>query len=411
MSDTQANPKILNVAILNQAQMDFGYDFMKMVAALQKQVERDFAPTWGVGVNLIPVDSISDDDYLALILVKNATVAGALGYHDTTPKGNPIGYVFVETTLRDGGKIPVTVSHELLEMLGNPDISGMIRNPQNNYVYAREACDAVQNEEYGIDGIPVSNFVLPAWFNNTVSGGKVDFLGNCSGSFQIDRGGYMPVQVGGQWTQIFGSKEAELAYKADAHYRSPRILNGELPVLASRSLTEIPIMDPQLFQSQSSQFQQRAVNLKLDWNAIKDRVLQDGPIVLDVAEILIQRGLTVDAALQVVTKLGSEWNTIFGYVLKEQQDPNSPSRLLAQQTAAFGGGGILLPLVIKQVLAPLIRTHLPTVLLPAWDDLINNHLNELLQALVSLLPNSNTATNTSPSNPPSTSGTPVINIP
>jgi len=50
-----------------------------------------------------------------LLLADNADVAGALGYHDQRPGQKPVGFVFVETSLKNGDKPSVTLSHEVLE--------------------------------------------------------------------------------------------------------------------------------------------------------------------------------------------------------------------------------------------------------------------------------------------------------
>jgi hypothetical protein len=61
-----------------------------------------------------------------------------------------------------------------------------------------EMCDAVQDESYEIDGIGVSNFVLPLYFTASAErGGRNDFLGtrNKGGktlsSFGVNPGGYI----------------------------------------------------------------------------------------------------------------------------------------------------------------------------------------------------------------------------
>jgi hypothetical protein len=63
-----------------------------------------------------------------------------------------------------------------------------------------EMCDAVQAEIYEIDGVPVSNFLLPLYFTGTRDvdevGARNDFLGRSHGgstlrSFGINPGGYI----------------------------------------------------------------------------------------------------------------------------------------------------------------------------------------------------------------------------
>ena len=58
-------------------------------------------------------------------------------------------------------------------------------------------CDAVQSETYEIDGVAVSNFVLPLYFTGAdEKGGRNDFLANAHEgktlrSFGINPGGYV----------------------------------------------------------------------------------------------------------------------------------------------------------------------------------------------------------------------------
>jgi hypothetical protein len=58
-------------------------------------------------------------------------------------------------------------------------------------------CDAVQAESYEVDGIDVSNFLLPLYFTGDAEvGGRNDFLGrlyegNALQSFGINPGGYV----------------------------------------------------------------------------------------------------------------------------------------------------------------------------------------------------------------------------
>src|SRR4029079_7574224 len=61
-----------------------------------------------------------------------------------------------------------------------------------------EMCDAVQDESYKVDGIAVSNFLLPLYFTRDAEkGGRNDFLGRLGDdgqpltSFGINQGGYI----------------------------------------------------------------------------------------------------------------------------------------------------------------------------------------------------------------------------
>src|SRR6266699_3824612 len=71
-----------------------------------------------------------------------------------------------------------------------------------------DTADAVEEEEFLIDRIPMSDFVYPAWFEGFRKAGSAqfDYLKKVRRPFQILPGGYMPVFKNGRWTQIFGSR-------------------------------------------------------------------------------------------------------------------------------------------------------------------------------------------------------------
>ena len=100
-----------------------------------------------------------------LVLLANADVAGALGYHDLTPAGLPIGKCFVNTSLQDRVSWQSCASHEFCEMLGDPWIN-LAADPGNgSLLNAYELCDAVEQDSYkASNGVELSNFVTPRWF-------------------------------------------------------------------------------------------------------------------------------------------------------------------------------------------------------------------------------------------------------
>jgi hypothetical protein len=136
-----------------------------------------------------------------LALLDDADQAGALGYHDITTAGQPLGKAFVRTTKADGGQISVTVSHELLEMLGDPDVNLIAQS--GTILYAYETADAVEADAlaYEID-IPVgwtgagtkmlvSDFVLPSWFEGFRTSGPFAFKTPLTKPFELAAGGYI----------------------------------------------------------------------------------------------------------------------------------------------------------------------------------------------------------------------------
>ncbi len=190
------------VRVVNEAKMPLGVDLDALVKALNVQVNNHFAPFWGVTAT-VNLGTPGPGEW-QLGLFDDADQPGALGYHDLTPHGEPVGKVFVRTTIEDGQLVSVTTSHELLEMLLDPGIQ-MCCCTANGTVYAYEVADAVENDTYQINGVTVSDFVTPAWFEEfrKPHSEVFDYLKLCDHPFQLRPGGYIGVMKHGHWTEIF----------------------------------------------------------------------------------------------------------------------------------------------------------------------------------------------------------------
>ena len=132
------------IALVNAAKTSLGYDFTTLVAALQTALDKYFAPVWGTPALLTTASSPKKVPAGAwpFLFVDTAKVAGALGYHDLTKPGLPVSFVFVKTTLDDGGDVAVTASHELWEVLVDPGIQMWADGPKGE-LWAYETADAV----------------------------------------------------------------------------------------------------------------------------------------------------------------------------------------------------------------------------------------------------------------------------
>jgi len=211
------------IALVNRSTVLHPDDFENIAAAVTVQASRDFGPAWGITALISPMKPGEQPpaDWWQLIVLDNSDQAGALGYHERTAAGQPIGYVFAETDQEYGLKVSVTTSHELLEMLADPWICAAALKQISNTagdVYAYEVCDPVESDELGyeIAGISLSDFVLPAWFEDDASRGPYDFCNHLTAPFSLAAGGYASVFSGG-WRQIqaqqtpTGRQEARVA--------------------------------------------------------------------------------------------------------------------------------------------------------------------------------------------------------
>lgn len=184
----------------------------EVIRAINRQITQDFEPYWSFGAELRlegksgpqpTKQSLPDMRGDAVIyLWDGSDVPGAIGYHDANNSGIPYGFVFTDISAQIGEPWSVTLSHEALELIGDPEANLLVMGPHPAHpariaFHWFEMCDAVQNEQYDIDGVKVSNFVLPLYFTvNNETGSRNDFLGRAYGgkslvSFNINPGGYV----------------------------------------------------------------------------------------------------------------------------------------------------------------------------------------------------------------------------
>jgi hypothetical protein len=185
-------------------------DLQRAIRAVNRQIAYDFAPYWGFGAELRlegktgrgrmaiePADMRGD----AILYLRNHPDAEFDGVHEATVAGIPYGSVFLDVSQAIDEEWTVTLSHEALELIGDPEVNLLVRGPHptepRKVFHWFEMCDAVQGDTYEIDGIGVSNFVLPLYFTSSNErGGRNDFLGTehdgrTLRSFSVNPGGYI----------------------------------------------------------------------------------------------------------------------------------------------------------------------------------------------------------------------------
>ncbi len=182
-------PKI-QIAIINEYEAGVSNDAVQAaVNAMQKQVSEHFSPVWGVDADVIfyPAKNPPPGTWLVIIL-DDTDQANALGYHDLTAEGLPIGKAFAGTDIRGGYSWTVTLSHEILEMLADPSINLCVLTSIENQaaLYAYEVCDACNEDHYGyqIEGVLVSDFLFPSWFQ-FFENRQFDFMNYIDSYFKI----------------------------------------------------------------------------------------------------------------------------------------------------------------------------------------------------------------------------------
>jgi hypothetical protein len=219
------------IACFNQATVALGVDLDAVIAAMQEYVTSYVAPVWGTPANLVKTSDFQAGAW-AMVFLDNADQPGALAYHDLTPDGFPVAKVFVKTTLNDNQLVSVSASHELVEMLVDPAINMWTSGPDLQTMYAYESADPVEELDFPVNGIPMSDFVYPSYFETFRQPNSVQFdqLKQVTQPFQILQGGYQIVFKNGQSSQVFGSsaKRKSFANEDRRGHRSETRREGEM---------------------------------------------------------------------------------------------------------------------------------------------------------------------------------------
>lgn len=189
-------------------------------------------------------------------LKDNTDIEGVNGYHTKTSDTEAIAFIFVETILTssangilkaktmNGVSISRIVSHEVLEMIGNPIVNQMVKgavelepsfqfkfvNQQypggvlvkkedlKNFIFEdkylvvnvlKEVANPVQGNIITLKiqnkEVEVSDYVYPSWFDLTDVKGPYNYKKTLTKPFTLNKGGYLDTQLvnGGGQLYIF----------------------------------------------------------------------------------------------------------------------------------------------------------------------------------------------------------------
>src|SRR5262249_53000547 len=121
---------------------------------------------------------------------------------------------FAKDDIADSGEYTSTLSHELLEMIADPNVNlyaiGKFRQngKTRTGLFGLEVCDPVEANYYKINGVTVSDFVKPEWFEPDHKPGqmRMDYLGKIDAPFMLAEGGYADVFSNHRWHTLRGRK-------------------------------------------------------------------------------------------------------------------------------------------------------------------------------------------------------------
>lgn len=183
-----------NVALVDETGSIPAGDLSRVAAALSKQVANDYAPIWGIRATVSAFPNLArvPSGYHPIIIQDQLDDPGALGYH-TDKNGQPYALVMLTDSYS------LTCSHELLEMITDPLGNRMVTSRpvarhEHNVRFLVEVCDPCEdaNFAYTIDGVLVSDFYTPAYFQaHRARGTRYDFTGHIEQPRQVLQGGYL----------------------------------------------------------------------------------------------------------------------------------------------------------------------------------------------------------------------------
>jgi len=217
------------------ATIDLGVKFALLISALQRYVDEHLAPVWATPAKLVTAGTARDGAW-TMLFVDTADDIRSLrrdlkemfGKHVNEIagvhlfKGRPIALVFVKTVLReasslsDRDKISLSASHELAEMLVDPG-NNMWCEHGHNTLYAYEICDAVEARHFPVNGLAMSNFVYPAFFQGFHKPRSIQFdhMKALKAPFQILDDGYAPVRKAGKLKLLSSPKKRQQLRRED----------------------------------------------------------------------------------------------------------------------------------------------------------------------------------------------------
>jgi hypothetical protein len=137
--------------------------------------------------------------------------AGVLGFHTQTA-GRPWGVVACAPPLDNGSQVLTgdwsvssILSHEVLELACDPACSFWASTGRR--AYALEVCDPVEAPTYDVNGISVSNFTYPWYFDPAaLRTDQKDYLDLLDVPFEVLPGGYVVYVSQGKEHQVYGDE-------------------------------------------------------------------------------------------------------------------------------------------------------------------------------------------------------------
>jgi len=185
-----------------------------MENAIAKQL-RDFANAWGSAT--WELTRQLNRQRFRIVLRDYSSDKDAIAEHWRLG-GHPTATVYARDVLRlengswieGANSVSASVSHEVVELLADP-VACYYVDGLDDWMYALEVADPVQNDYYDIDGVAVSNFTFPDYWNPWAKKTRLhrlDQMGKVSRPFEVRDGGYLVRYRGRRRSFVYGPRFA-----------------------------------------------------------------------------------------------------------------------------------------------------------------------------------------------------------
>lgn len=187
-----------------------------IAAACTVQLNRDLSAEWGGNYEVrvgAGAGDIQPGEWVFAILPTLPNAPSAIAYHDVDGNGVPTlfdGITLSQTLTGPGNSLSVGISHELCETAGDEGCNDWC-DDGNGQSFAKELCDAVENNTYAINAVFMSDFLLKSFF---VAGrkGPYNYMASAAlggvgpaAPFATASGGYQITRAQGAGeTQVWG---------------------------------------------------------------------------------------------------------------------------------------------------------------------------------------------------------------
>lgn len=216
------------ISVINMSDRVSDADVERMVYIAGTQLARDVAPVHGLvpALEFVPKGGRPNPDGAPCWILDVPDMPGVGGYHGEDDQGNPFIKVFANPPLDTGGtvlhgsnSVSSILTHEIDELVGDGPGNKWVDGPDGSD-YAYELCDATESDVYEIEGVSVSNFLYPAFFDpQATAGSRLDHNGVVSAPFATRPDGYQIKRTEpGVVSNVFGEQHQHVISTPRFHY-------------------------------------------------------------------------------------------------------------------------------------------------------------------------------------------------